>query len=79
MLFIWQSRVRRKLQICEYEGVSKPEAAALARQAKSLRERSFIVQCGHYRCMAYRDGGGKWIDYFHGDELKGEVKIVSEA
>jgi len=29
--------------------------------------------------MAYRDSSGKWLDYFNGDELKGEVKVVSEA
>jgi hypothetical protein len=29
--------------------------------------------------MAYRDSSGKWLDYFNGDELKGDVKIVSEA
>lgn len=29
--------------------------------------------------MAYRDAAGKWRDYFNGDEIQGEVKIVYEA
>jgi len=29
--------------------------------------------------MAYRDTSGKWWDYFNGDEIKGEVTILSEA
>ncbi len=29
--------------------------------------------------MAYRDSSGKWVDYFNADEIKGDVKIVSEA
>ena len=49
------------------------------KRAKSLKERPFIVQCPEFRCMAYRDSSGKWVDYFNGDEIKGEVKIVSEA
>jgi hypothetical protein len=45
---------------------------------KSLRERPVIVQCADFRCMAYRDANGKWLDYFSGDELKGEVKVVAD-
>jgi hypothetical protein len=29
--------------------------------------------------MAYRDASGKWLDYFSGDEIKGEVKVVVDA
>jgi len=43
------------------------------------REKPFIVQCTTHRCMAYRDAAGKWRDYFNGDEIQGEVKIVYEA
>jgi len=28
--------------------------------------------------MAFRDSSGKWRDYFNGEEIKGEVTIVSE-
>jgi hypothetical protein len=52
---------------------------AFVKRVKSLREQPFIVQCADFRCMAYRDSSGKWLDYFTGDELKGDVKIVSEA
>ena len=45
---------------------------------KSLREQPVIVQCSDFRCMAYRDTSGKWLDYFNGEELKGEVKVVAD-
>jgi hypothetical protein len=28
--------------------------------------------------MAYRDSKGRWLDYFNGDELPGEVKVVAD-
>lgn len=28
--------------------------------------------------MAYRDASGKWLDYFSGDELMGDVKVVAD-
>ena len=45
---------------------------------KSLREQPVIVQCADFRCMAYRDANGRWLDYFNGDEIKGEVKVVAD-
>jgi hypothetical protein len=68
-----------RLGVCHGEGVTRQADTAFVRRAKSLRERPFIVQCADFRCMAYRDSSGKWLDYFNGDEIKGEVKIVSEA
>jgi hypothetical protein len=29
--------------------------------------------------MAYQDTSGKWLDYFNGDEIKGEVKVLAES
>jgi len=35
-----------------------------------------LVQSDGFRCMAYRDKEGKWRDYYHQDELTGNVKLV---
>jgi len=59
--------------------VTKEQDTAFLKRVKSLKQRPFIVQCTEFRCMAYRDSSGKWVDYFNGDELKGEVTILSEA
>ena len=79
----WLSFANRRLagglRVCQCWRVTKPADTAFVKRAKSLRERPFIVQCTDFRCMAYRDTNGKWVDYFNGDEIKGEVKIVSEA
>ena len=34
------------------------------------------VQCGSFRCLAYRDKDGKWVDYHSREPLLGPVKIV---
>lgn len=34
------------------------------------------VQGNGFRCLAYRDESGDWIDYYSGERLKGEVKVV---
>ncbi|HWC58414.1 MAG TPA: hypothetical protein VHC44_01875 [Verrucomicrobiae bacterium] len=34
------------------------------------------VQCEGYRCLAYRDKNGTWINYHNGQPLKGTVKLV---
>ena len=41
--------------------------------------KSYIVQTPKFRCMAYRDDAGIWHDYFDGDEIKGDLRIISEA
>jgi len=79
----WQGFANRRLavwvKLCHCEPVTRQADTAFVRRAKSLRERPFIVQCADFRCMAYRDSSGKWLDYFSGDEIKGEVTILSEA
>ncbi len=37
------------------------------------------VQCEGYRCLAYRDKEGNWINYHNGQPLKGTVKLVQYA
>jgi len=69
----------RRLSACHCRVVTRQLDTAFVKRVKSLKERPFIVQCADFRCMAYRDSSGKWMDYFNGDELKGEVTIVSEA
>ena len=34
------------------------------------------VQGEGFRCLAYRDRNGTWVDYHDGHPLKGSVKIV---
>jgi hypothetical protein len=34
------------------------------------------VQCDGYRCLAYRDKAGNWINYHSGERLHGEVRII---
>jgi len=38
-----------------------------------------IVQCDGFRCMAFRDPQGKWRDYFHRDELRGRIEVLSKV
>ena len=34
------------------------------------------VQCKGYRCLAYSDATGKWINFYTGKKLKDFVKII---
>jgi hypothetical protein len=34
------------------------------------------VQCKGYRCLAYRDATGKWINFYTGKELTGFFKVI---
>ena len=34
------------------------------------------VQCKEYRCLAYLDEAGKWINFYTGKKLTGFVKII---
>jgi hypothetical protein len=34
------------------------------------------VQGEGFRCLAYRDKTGAWIDYHSGEPLKGPVKVI---
>ena len=34
------------------------------------------VQCKEYKCLAYLDEAGKWINFYTGKKLTGFVKIV---
>ena len=34
------------------------------------------VQCEGFRCLAYRDKHGTWINYTSGEPLKGAVRVV---
>lgn len=36
----------------------------------------FLVQGEDYRCMAYRDGSGKWRAAFNHFELPGAVQVL---
>lgn len=34
------------------------------------------VQCEGFRCLAYRNETGEWVDYHNGKLLKGPVRII---
>jgi hypothetical protein len=34
------------------------------------------VQCKGYRCLAYLDATGKWINFYTGEKLTDFVKII---
>jgi hypothetical protein len=34
------------------------------------------VQCKEYRCLAYLDEAGKWINFYTGKKLTDSVKII---
>ena len=34
------------------------------------------VQCDGYRCLAYRDQDGRWINYHNGAPIEGTVRPV---
>lgn len=34
------------------------------------------VQCDGFRCLAYREEQGRWIDFHTGQSLKGEVEEI---
>jgi hypothetical protein len=59
--------------------VSNDSETLLAKRPSAQKRSAFIIQCVGFRCMAYRDSGGKWRDFFNGDEIEGEVTIISAA
>jgi len=34
------------------------------------------VQCKGYRCLAYSDATGKWINFYTGEKLTDWVKVI---
>jgi hypothetical protein len=34
------------------------------------------VQCEEYRCLAYFNADGKWINFYTGKQLKGFVSVI---
>jgi hypothetical protein len=36
----------------------------------------FVVQGANFRCMAYRDGDGKWREAFENEELPGVIRVL---
>ncbi len=36
-----------------------------------------LVQTDRFRCLAYQDKQGKWRDYYHKDELNGNIEVVN--
>jgi hypothetical protein len=34
------------------------------------------VQCDGFRCLAYRDKDGAWVNYHSGELLKGAVRVI---
>jgi hypothetical protein len=34
------------------------------------------VQCKGYRCLAYLDATGKWINFYNGEKLTDFVKVI---
>ena len=37
---------------------------------------SVQVQCEGFRCLAYRDDSGAWVDYHSGKLISGGVKVI---
>ncbi|HKW31274.1 MAG TPA: hypothetical protein VJT54_18265 [Verrucomicrobiae bacterium] len=35
-----------------------------------------VVRTDHFRCLAYQDRRGKWIDYYHRVELQGKIEPI---
>ena len=49
----------------------------LSRNKRLLeRGQAVVVQCRHFRCMAYRGDDGKWRNYFSDEALEGDVKEI---
>ena len=34
------------------------------------------VQCEGFRCLAYRDESGAWVDYHSGKLISGSVRVI---
>jgi hypothetical protein len=34
------------------------------------------VQCGAFRCLAFKDAEGNWVDFHTGKRLTGDVRVV---
>jgi len=52
------------------------EQRVLKRRHLNARNKTVLVQCDNYQCMAYRDVDGKWRGYFNNEELRGEVTEI---
>jgi hypothetical protein len=51
---------------------NKDQASGLVPVFKEL----VWIQCKEYRCLAYLDAAGKWINFYTGKKLKDFVKII---
>ena len=35
------------------------------------------VQCKGYRCLAFRDAQGKWVNFYSGEKLSDFIRVVN--
>jgi hypothetical protein len=52
-----------------------PKGEDSNQQPKTIDELVW-VQCKDFRCLAYTDKAGKWINFYTGKKLTGSVKII---
>jgi hypothetical protein len=58
-------------------GDDKKHGARVGRNSEELLHAAAVqVQCEGFRCLAYRDHEGRWIDFHTGKPLVGTVTVV---
>jgi hypothetical protein len=50
--------------------------ATVATKSAGEAFKTFLVQCETYRCMAYRDGEGRWRAAYDNRELAGVRTVI---
>jgi hypothetical protein len=50
----------------------------LSEKEKNLTNKDLVwIQCSEYRCMAYVDSNGHWINFYTGKKLDNFVKVIA--
>jgi hypothetical protein len=57
------------------DATADPKGEDLTKQPQTIDELVW-VQCKDFRCLAYTNKAGKWINFYTGKRLTGSVKII---
>lgn len=71
--------VKRPVKFSEAtEAVGKRQRSVPTPAGLSLSQLSW-VQCSEFRCLAYRDAQGRWVNFYTGNLLTGRVQVIDSG